>query len=126
MTPGVDLWVWHPDDEPIDYERIKAAKAMLGLDVKIFPHRVDSTVDSDVRVLAVGGRPRILCDFFLITNASTMDVVADALGWALDLLDDERAQTVADTLGTIFGATVREITPAELESEQAWLNYPAW
>jgi hypothetical protein len=110
--PSVDLWVWHPEDEPIDYERIKAAKAMLGVEVKIFPHMVDNAVDSDARVLAVGGRPALLCDFMLITNTSTMDVVADALGWALDLLDDERAQTVADTLSTIFGLALPGDQPA--------------
>lgn len=121
MPDHVDLWVWSPEDEPIDYERIKEAKALLQLDVLIHPHRIDTAVQE--RVLAVGGRPPFLVDYMLIANGSTMDVVADALGWALDLLDDERAQSVADTLTGIFGARVHEMTLSELESERAWQTY---
>jgi hypothetical protein len=114
----VDLWVWYPEDEPIDYARIKAAKEMLELDVLVHPHLIEAA-EHEGRILAVGGRPPWLCDYFLISNGSTMDVVADALGWALDLLEDERAQTVADTLSSIFGSPCREISPQELESIEA-------
>jgi hypothetical protein len=121
VTDGVELLVYHPEDEPIDYDRIREAKAMLGLEVRIRP--VNAQPEDDGRVLAVGGRPPFLVDYFLISNGSTMDVVGDALGWALDLLDDERAEGVADTLTSLLGAPVHELTPAELESEARWNDY---
>jgi hypothetical protein len=107
---------------PRDFEPIKAAKDLLYLDHKVFPST--ATASTPGRILAVGGRPPWLCDYFLVHPAAGPERLAVALWWVLEPdHQDDGATTVLDELRAVFGVGVREIPPAELAAEERLAAY---
>jgi hypothetical protein len=119
---------WKPlaiySPEPVDLEPLKAAKAALELPYRCVPTEVqEGTLDE--RVIAIGERPPFLCSYALVTPRTTPDNLQAVVAWALFERDDDRAMTIEDCLGVIFGPGVREILQEELDSEQRYADYEA-
>lgn len=114
------LWVWHADG-PVDFSRIREAKAMLELPYVVRPAL--AFPGTPHRVLAIGSRPPFLCDYALVGEATEPARLADAIGWVLGEREDENATTVLDMLLWIFGPGVREISFEELRAEKQLENY---
>lgn len=119
MSDPRPLPIYRPPGAVLDLEPVKRAKAALGVDYRVIP----AGPSEGARVLAFG-KPDWACDFFLVSEHTNDERMQRALAWVLGEVEDDPEATLAvDTLGVIFGDGVREITPEELASEQAWADY---
>lgn len=122
MTEWRRLAIYSP--EPVDLEPIKAAKAALGLPYRCVPTEIEEGTIED-RVVAIGERPPFVCSYALVTERTTPENLQAVVAWALYEREDDRAMTVADCLGVIFGPGVVELTREQLEAEQRFSDYEA-
>jgi hypothetical protein len=112
------LWIHIEDWKRVPLEALKAAKASLDLPYKIVPEWLDPNILPGARVLAIGSKPKWICDYWLIADRPEPIELARALGWALgETAASPRATTVVDILQDAMPGT-REILPEELESER--------
>lgn len=90
-----------------DMTKLKAAKDALDLPylLKRTPAR-PGTPGIEGRVLAFGEIPPFVCAYALVRSDAG---ILPALQWALGLVEDRRASTVAHWLSAVMGADVKEI-----------------
>lgn len=100
----------------VDYGAVRLAKARLGVEWKVLPR--PAIAGSPGRILALREPPPFLCDYALVNDPQNGNSMLAALEVALGLKDDERMNTVLDTLKSIFGEGVREIPAEELAAEE--------
>lgn len=109
----------------VDFDRIKRVKISIP-DLPKVAFAV-ATKYTGERILAWGTVPgasdRWLCDYALVTEATTDERLAEAIRWVLTDETHPKAVMVADILGSVFGPGVREIPPAELAAEQKVRDY---
>jgi hypothetical protein len=86
---------------------LKEAKAKLGIDILIQP--VDAVIGSPGRILCLGEKLPWIQDHAIVKNM-TVDSMAAALAYVLELNDDPRGVTVLRQLKEIFGEDTREVT----------------
>jgi hypothetical protein len=121
MEELVRLPLWYaPGFQEIDMAPIREAKAQLNLPFKVKP--VPMRNDIDERVLAIGSKPKFLCDYALWSGRTGAAGLTAALAWVLSDEDDPRATTIEDTLRSIMPGT-REIPQEELDSELRMYQY---
>lgn len=99
-----------------DMERLKSAKASLGLPYLVQPIRVSGST-TFARFLAWGDKPPGLGDYAYVTDETSPDGLTAALRWVLTDEDNPRATTILSTLTNIFGFGVREVDKAQLNQE---------
>lgn len=117
--------VYHRADEIPDWDRIKRVKTSIpDLPKVAFAPASKHTAE---RILAWGTVPGSsqpwICDYALVTAATTDERLAEAIRWVLTDDYHPKATTAEDMLTKIFGPGTREIPPSELEAEQKARDY---
>lgn len=109
-----------------DLAPLKRAKAALDLDVRIAPRMItqyDRHRNAAERVLAIDVKPTWLTDYALVTQNTSDEGWQRAVKWVITGEFDPKATTITDILVSIFGPGTREISEAELASEEAYRVY---
>lgn len=105
ITP-LQVHPWPMGDER--FERLREAKASLGLELKVLP--TEAVPGLHARVLAFESLPPWVCDAALVPDDRDVAQMARALDWVLTAPpDDTRGFMATDWLGAVLGGEVKDL-----------------